>query len=326
MKKVSIIVPVYNVERYLNQFLDSVVSQTYENLEIILVDDGSKDSSGLVCDQYAKQDSRICEIHQENAGAANAKNAGLDRATGRYIAFADSDDFVEPDWIEKMVATAEAFDADVVECDFDKVYQNRSETASSFPDKFKEFTAESYLGQYLSNWTCSLFWNKLFCAERVKAVRFRKERRCIDDEFFTYKAVTGARKIVRIQDVLYHYRQRASSAVSSAKNRLQIADDALEILVERYQWVKCHYPKLRKTYLSHDVDIMLCFARDFEFSEDSEKKFKKIARFFLKECLLVRPPFVICRYAVRLQKINLRGIVTDAIKCESVTSMEDYFS
>lgn len=326
MKKVSIIIPVYNVEKYLVQCLDSIGSQTYQNLEIILVNDGSKDLSGQICDRYAEQDSRVCVIHQENAGAANAKNAGLDRATGQYIAFADSDDYVEPSWIEKMVAVAESFDADVVECDFDKVYQSHCETENCFPDECTEFTAEEYLGQYLSNWTCSLFWNKLFCAKRVKSVRFRKERRCIDDEFFTYKAITGAQKVVRIQDVLYHYRQRASSAVSTAKNRVQIADDAVEILLERYRWIKRYYPKLQKSYLTHDVEIMLYFAKEFEFLDETQRKFRKIARFYLKECLLVRPSLATFHYAIRLQRIALQTVGIGEANRGSSVCLEDYYS
>lgn len=325
MKKVSIIIPVHNVEKYLGQCLDSVLSQTYKDLEIILVDDGSTDTSGQICDQYAKQDLRVCVIHQKNAGAANAKNTGLDKATGRYIAFADSDDYVEPNWIEKLVVTAETFNADVVECDFEKVYQSYGRVENHFSEKLAEFTAEGYLGQYLSNWTCSLFWNKLFCAERLNGIRFRKERRCIDDEFFTYKAVTGARKIIRIQDVLYHYRQRASSAVSTAKNRLQIADDSLEILVERYQWVKREYPKLRKSYLAHDVDIMLYYANELEFRDDTKNKFRKMARYYLKECVVVRPSLLTFRYVIRAQRVKLRGIGTGETNQESGVGMEDYF-
>lgn len=325
MKKVSLIVPVYNVERYLKQCLDSILLQTYGNLEIILVDDGATDTSGQICDQYAAQDSRIVVIHQKNAGAANAKNAGLDKATGHYLAFIDSDDYVQPNWIEKMVEAAETFGADVVECDFDKVYQSHCETENNFQDPSKCFTAEEYLSQYLNNWTCSLFWNKLFDRRLVQEVRFRKERRCIDDEFFTYKAVTGAKKVVRIQDVLYHYRQRASSAVSTEKNRLQITDDALEILMERYRWIKHHYPKLSKGYLSHDVEIMLYFAREFDFTEITKKKFRAIARFYLKECLQVRSSVVIFRYALRLQRVKLGDNGSTKEKGEESDRFEEYF-
>lgn len=304
MKAVSIIIPVYNVSKYLRPCLDSVISQTYNELEIILVDDGSTDGSGAICDAYAVQDSRVVVIHQQNAGAANAKNTGLDRATGEFVAFIDSDDYVEPDWIEKMMAASEQYGADVVECDFDKVYRNRSKIENGFT-KNNVYTAEEYLEQYLSLWTSSLFCTKMFRRGLVAHVRFRKERRCIDDEFFTYKAVTGAKKIVRITDVLYHYRQRASSSVFLLKNRQQITDDALEILIERYQWICKYFPGLRKIYLVHDVDIMFYFARDFIFTKETVKKFRKTARFYLKESVWHWSGKVNLFYALRLQIIKL---------------------
>ena len=323
MKAVSIIIPVYNVSKYLRPCLDSVISQTYNELEIILVDDGSTDESGAICDEYAGQDSRFVVIHQQNAGAANAKNTGLDQATGDFVAFIDSDDYVESDWIEKIVNTAENYDADVVEFDFDKVYRNRSEGGNRYPE-ISVYTPEEYLGQYLDNWTCSLFCNKLFRRELVLDVRFRKERRCIDDEFFTYKAITGAKRIVRIPDVLYHYRQRASSAVSSQKNRLQIADDALEIMIERYNWIRKYFPRLQKVYLSHDVDIMFYFAREFVFTKEVAKKFRKTAKFYLRESIFCSRDRLTLLYAARLQILR----ISRNRKCDMVhpsSELSDYF-
>lgn len=303
MKTVSIIIPVYNVAQYLPQCLDSLTAQTYPALEIILIDDGSTDSSGSICDRYAGQDSRFRVIHQANAGAANAKNAGLDGATGDFIAFIDSDDYVESNWIARLVETAEAYHADVVECDFDRVYRSHSEVANQYT-QICVFTAGEYLGQYLGNWTCSLFWNKLFRRGLLADVRFRKERRCIDDEFFTYKAVTAAKKVVRITDVLYHYRQRASGVINSAKNYLQITDDALEVLIERYCWVSKRFPELRKKYLTHDVETMLYFAKDFLFQKETIRKFRKTARFYLKETIVHWAGIMFLFYALRLQTIK----------------------
>lgn len=324
MKTVSIILPVYNVEKYLRECVDSLLCQTYSKLEIVLVDDGSTDESGRICDRYVQQDPRVVVIHQANAGAANAKNAGLDWATGDYITFMDSDDYAEFNWIARMVEVTERYGADVVECDFDKVYRNRSEVANQYKEN-SVYTAEEYLAQYLGNWTCSLFWNKLFRRELLSDVRFRRERRCIDDEFFTYKAVTGANRIVRITDVLYHYRQRASSAVASTRNRLQITDDALEILIERYRWISRFFPRLRKVYLRHDVDIMLCFARDFIFTEETVKKFRETASFFLKESILHWCGRVTLIYALRLQRIKLRRDRSAGNESEQ-TDTSEYFA
>lgn len=285
MSKVSIIVPVYNVELYLEEMLDSVVAQTYRNLEIILVDDGSKDSSGKICDRYAEKDNRIVVIHQENAGAANAKNAGLDRATGEYITFADSDDIVEKDWIETMMDIITENDADMAECCFDRFYLDHTEQLDHLPGKMGQFTTEEYLQQYLERWTSSLFWLKLFKAELTKDIRFRKERRCIDDEFYTYKVVSSAKKIIRTDKVLYHYRQRKSSAVGSVKNKLQITDDAIELRLERYEWMKKRFPQLKKIYINDDINFLTYFSKNSVNDGATVRKFTKAGKYYFRESL-----------------------------------------
>lgn len=313
-EKVSIIIPIYNVERYLAECLESVIGQTYKNLEIILINDGSKDKSAQICDEYAKRDSRIKVIHQINQGAANAKNRGLDNATGDYVTFIDSDDYADNLWIETMINALKANEADIVECNFVLEYIGR--TVPGNADSFcnQTFSAEEYLGQYLDNWTCSLFWNKLFRKKMTEKIRFRYERRCIDDEFYTYKVITGAKKIVRINNQLYHYRQRLSGAVSSKKNELQKTDDALEILIERYEWIVLHFPMLKKYYLKHDINIMFYFAKDFCFKEDTAKKFHYIALYYLKKCIWTKVDMetlknIICLSFIRKdQLINNKNV------------------
>jgi len=289
MASVSIVIPVYNVKPYLTQCLDSVLKQSYQAWEAVLVDDGSFDGSERICEEYAAKDSRFVVIHQSNAGAANAKNQGLDLASGDYVTFLDSDDYVEPDWLEKLVTAAQEEKADVVECLFAKEYMDCSVAAKYERTQQIEFSAQEYLAEYLFDWSSSLFWNKLFACHTLQNVRFRKERRCIDDEFFTYKAVSCATRVIRLEDSLYHYRQRASSAVASEKNKRQITDDALEVLMERYVWITKKFPALRATYLCHDVDILFYFARDFLFTEETVRKFQKIRGYYIRECLLHHP-------------------------------------
>ena len=107
--RISVIVPVYNVEQYLPRCVESILAQTYENLEILLVDDGTKDNSGAICDAYARQDARVKAIHKKNGGLSSARNAGIDAATGEYLSFVDSDDWIEPDMYEKMMALMEKY-------------------------------------------------------------------------------------------------------------------------------------------------------------------------------------------------------------------------
>ncbi|MBR4316077.1 MAG: glycosyltransferase, partial [Alphaproteobacteria bacterium] len=120
-KKISIIVPVYNVQKYLDKCLKSIISQTLTDIEIILVDDGSTDSSGLICDKYAKKDKRIKVVHQKNARQGAARNAGIKLATGDYIGFVDSDDYITSDMFEKLYKKAYIYDADIVMCDYANV-------------------------------------------------------------------------------------------------------------------------------------------------------------------------------------------------------------
>lgn len=123
-KLISVVIPVYNVEKYIRESLDSIINQTYKNLQIILIDDGSTDSSGSICDEYAASDDRITVIHQKNAGAGAAKNTGLDLIQGEYFSIIDSDDYIELNMYEKMVCYMENYRVDVVQCLFRNVFVN----------------------------------------------------------------------------------------------------------------------------------------------------------------------------------------------------------
>ena len=299
METVSIIIPVYNTERYLRECLDSVVNQTYVDLEIIIVDDGSTDSSGEICDEYDAIDYRIKVIHQKNAGAANAKNTGLDNVTGNFVAFVDSDDYVSNKWIETMLQAMKRYNTDIVECGFDNIKTNGVSSVVT-ADEEKLFSAEDYLNKYLSHWESALFWNKLYKKEMVCSFRFRKERRCIDDEFFTYKVVSAAKSIVILKDVLVHYRQRKTSAVHTIENSLQITDDCLEYISERYLWISSRFNTLKARYLKHDINALLYFSRDLTFNEELIKKYKRIAKMYFRECLTIKTDKVTLLYAFRI--------------------------
>lgn len=297
---VSIIVPVYNVQQYIKMCLDSLVCQTYPHLDIILIDDGSTDDSGKICDKYAAQDSRIRVIHQENMGAANAKNAGLALVQGDYITFMDSDDWAEPEWIERMVQAVKTTPADIVECSFLMEYTTRTEHTENPTELLPDInSSEDYLRMYPQIWTCALFWNKLFKASLISGIRFHKERRCIDDEFFTYKVVSGANKIVRIPDELYHYRQRRSSVTQTDKTLYQRTIDDIDLLAERHSWIKKHCPALAMEYLRHDVSTLLYLAKYYPFNAAAISQYRKSAKYYFSECLRNYPGKVSMFYAVR---------------------------
>ena len=298
LEKVSIIIPVYNVALYLRECLDSVVNQTYRDLEIILVDDGSTDGSETICDEYARKDGRFLVIHQQNAGAANAKNTGLDNVTGSYVAFLDSDDFVSENWIETMIMALKKYDSDIAECGFDKVLTDRTEMDICF-SKMQQFSIEEYMKQYVSHWDSALFFNKIFSSSLIQNIRFRTERRCIDDEFFTYKVISNGSRVVRVNDVLYHYRQRKSSAVHAKENSLQKTDDYLEMMVERFRWITKQFPTLKREYLKHDVDTFYYFSKSLVFDEPLIKKYKKTARFYLSQSIIPPADRITLYYSVK---------------------------
>lgn len=259
MKKISVVIPVYNVEKYLSECLDSVVNQTYKNLQIILVDDGSTDFSGKICDVYAEKDNRITVVHQKNAGAGAAKNTGLELIDGDYFSIIDSDDYIELDMYEKMVNSLEKYNADIVQCLFRNVY-----VYDSFDRKYKikgnypkVLTSKSFLKEYLYDWKYAIFANKVFKSSLLKEIRFPVGRK-IDDEFFTYKLVCNAKKVVNIDNILYNYRMRKTS-VMNENDTDRLIYDRIDCFIERYNYVSDIYPSLKKKYNLKLYDDLLYF-------------------------------------------------------------------
>ena len=259
MKIISVIIPVYNVEKYIGECLDSVINQTYKKLQIILVDDGSTDSSGKICDVYAEKDNRITVVHQKNAGAGAAKNTGLELIDGDYFSIIDSDDYIELDMYEKMVNSLEKYNADIVQCLFRNVFVN-----DSFDRKYKikgnypkVLTSKSFLKEYLYDWKYAIFWNKLFKSSLLKEIRFPVGRK-IDDEFFTYKLVCSAKKVVNIDDILYNYRMRKTS-VMNENDSDRLIYDRIDCFIERYNYISNVYPSLKKNYNLKLYDDLIYF-------------------------------------------------------------------
>ncbi|CBK75176.1 Glycosyltransferase [Butyrivibrio fibrisolvens 16/4] len=211
---ISVIVPVYNVENQLERCLQSLISQTYTQLEIILVDDGSADNSGDICEKHAAKDSRIRVIHQENQGLSGARNSGLDVATGEYIFFLDSDDYLDVTTLEKMMAQANRCNADIVACGFAHVYDNGTERpfTSSAPAQYSG--REAVLQMMTTNNICSTAWNKLYKADLWKDIRFPVGR-LHEDEATTYKLLFNANLVAYLPECLYKYYQRDDSIMNA---------------------------------------------------------------------------------------------------------------
>lgn len=258
--KVSVIVPVYNVDRYLRECINTLLNQTYRNLEIILIDDESSDQCPVICDEFAAKDKRVLVIHQKNGGAGKARNVGLDIATGQYICFVDSDDRVHKDYIATLVNELKQNEVDIAVCSYFYLYKNRKEK-QGYNGSLQIVSQKDYLLRFLTDWTCSLIWNKMFKHEVVGNVRFVEGHK-IDDEFFTYQIVMNSKKVVLFDNPLYEYRMRASSVMNLSNQYEQvILRDKLEYIVERYENVSSIFPEIRKAYLTDLVNNLILLWR-----------------------------------------------------------------
>lgn len=237
--KISVIVPVYKVEPYLDRCVSSIVNQTYKNLEIILVDDGSPDRCGAMCDAWAARDSRIRVIHQENKGGGAARNAGLDVAHGEFIAFVDSDDYIAPNMYAHLIGLMTSC-VDIAECDYTETFDNNAAFTQS--NKTVEFSVRDAMNEHINDhFFRQVIWNKLYRRNMVKKIRF-PENTIIDDEFFTYQVLGNARVLTHSFSVCYAYRQQPNSVmhVMGLKNRLQ----AVEAKENRHIFIIDNFPTL----------------------------------------------------------------------------------
>lgn len=233
---ISFIVPIYNVERYLQKCVDSILAQSYSNIEVVLVDDGSTDESVAICDSYANRDKRVQVIHKENGGASSARNEGLSFAHGSYIAFIDSDDYVSPSMAEKLLDAISKTDSDLAMCNF--AYTDElGNITEAFSDDTKagEYITEELLRKVAAGWTFGiLVWNKLFKKELFDGGLLFLEGRIAEDEMIAHRLLARVRKAVIIPDVLCFYRQRTGSVTNSAFNEKNL--DSLEALIDRVEF------------------------------------------------------------------------------------------
>lgn len=241
MPLISVIVPVYRVEKYLDRCLQSITEQTYRNLEIILVDDGSPDSSGAICDSWAAKDSRIRVIHKENTGAGAARNTGLDAATGQVVSMIDSDDYLEVHMYAHLLELMSE-DVDIAECDICWTERDDLAMDDGSEAEIRVFDLEEAMRLHIRDEIfCQTPPNKLYRRETIGDIRF-PEGNLIDDEYFTYRVIGNARKLARSSACMYAYRQQPGSAMHKAFSlkRLQ----GLEAKQQRLEFLQQRMPSL----------------------------------------------------------------------------------
>ena len=231
MLKISIIVPIYKVEPYLNRCIESILNQSYSNLEIILVDDGSPDNCPKICDFYANIDNRIIVIHKTNGGLSEARNYGLDIATGDYILFVDSDDYIRVDMCEVLLKNAMETNADMVVCDFYRVNNNSLLESSNNELRKEQINPDLYMHRFINerNSCYVVSWNKLYVKRLFDDLRYPVGF-IHEDEFLIHELVYKCTLISCISDKLYYYTQREDSIMGSdfSAKRMDVAYAALE--------------------------------------------------------------------------------------------------
>ena len=264
MAKVSVIIPVYNAEQYLRQCLDSVVGQTLKDIEIICVDDGSQDNSVAILKEYAARDSRLRLIREKNRGAGAARNQGLREATGEYLSFLDADDFFEQDMLEKAVARAEEYDAQIVVFNSDQYHMDKrqfvpvpwvmvqEDIPPYMPFSYRQLTGNVFLS--FVGWA----WDKLYRRDFVEAHGLRfQEQRTTNDMLFVFSALVLAKRIAVLNDVLAHQRRGSGASLSVTREKSwHCFYDALTALRDRLKAENINW-ELEQDFINYSLHFSL---------------------------------------------------------------------
>lgn len=299
MDLISVIVPVYKVEKYLDKCVQSIVDQTYRELEIILVDDGSPDRCGVMCDSWAAKDARIKVIHKRNGGLSDARNAGLTVAKGKYIAFVDSDDWIDANYVYYLYQAIQETGAGIAACDSCTVMENDGMPLPLWEEPtIQSCTPEEAIGDILQGKGFrAVAWNKLYHRQYLEGECYPVGKHH-EDEFFTYRILAKAEKLAYVDLPLYVYLQRGGSIMHTMSlKRL----DALDAYLQRLEFLRVHFPKL---YLSDKctfcVSCTIFYRQGLLLSDSIRPAFltkirlaRRQVRFTLEELLHMPPKSLI---------------------------------
>ena len=321
-KMVSIIFPVYNAERYIQNCLDSIKKQSYENFEVILINDGSLDHSGEICDQFALKDARFRVIHNQNAGVSKSRNTGLSIAQGEFIAFCDADDLYASDFLEKMVCTIEEERADIVVCNY-FAGRKGAYTKQNKKDTNTELVLENFMEQiFLNNEIGGFVWNKMFRKTILTDLRFNENINICEDTLFVLDAAFKAKKIYYLAAPLYYYFIHAGSAVARIDNIIGSGNQSkytqvYELVLERYplsrrmrQYVECGIFRLA-VHVKCDYQIKYSKQlRNHLFVKNLNIDAKKYMFSYLqcREIGFIKKMITLLNLVFNLRKIKAKGI------------------
>ena len=278
-KLVSVIIPAYNIEDYIGRCLDSIISQTYKNLEIIVVDDGSRDHTGEILDNYAKKDRRIKVIHKENGGVSSARNKGIEAAEGDYIGFIDGDDLIESEMYKTLVDLLEEENADIAHCGYQMVFPDRVDYYHNTGKK-KIQTTEEGLKDLLSGEMIEPgLVNKLYKKELIKNCRLDETVKINEDLLMNYQLFKLSQKSVYYDITPYSYMIRSSSA-TGANSLIKKGEDALRVLNQIKD--DCINNNLLSIIYKRYIYLLMAICRDdlkdrsyIEYQKKQRKQLKK---------------------------------------------------
>lgn len=274
MPKISVIIPIYKVERYLDACVASVVGQTYADLEIILVDDGSPDGCPAICDAWAQRDARIRVIHQKNGGLSAARNSGLDIATGEYIAFVDSDDLLEAETLQNAITVQQRTGAELVIFNYQCTDETNRPLAERTPPEWKEeqLTPSQFWERFfVSGDNCGYYvvaWNKLYRAELFQTLRYAVGKR-YEDMFILPHVVDQCKQIYCMNFRGYRYAQRAGSIMAQGDPRNYL--DRSEYMLEWTAHFAAKGDTLRAEGLLNDAIANLAEKDRFDLSTPAQQ-------------------------------------------------------
>lgn len=277
---VTVIIPVYKVEKYLKKCIDSVIRQTYSNLEILLVDDGSPDNCGKICDDFARIDTRIKVIHKKNGGLSDARNTGIDVMTGMYVVFIDSDDWVSPYYVENLYYAIKGNDVKLSTSCFIEVDEGEKVSSeTSVSQTVEVLSAHDCLGRLFRQDGVEMSaWGKMYHRDLFCNLRY-PQGKLYEDISVTYRAIDLAGRVAITKNVDYYYLQRKSSIQYQKFNVRKM--DAIDHMQELYEFVEQNYPDLRKAAICRyfSVACNLLFQVDNDSKREKEILWKKVCEY-----------------------------------------------
>ncbi|PFQ01438.1 glycosyltransferase family 2 protein [Bacillus cereus] len=312
---ISVVIPVYNAEKFLPKCLNSIKNQTYKDLEVILINDGSTDRSGEICDEFSQKNERITVIHKENGGVSSARNAGLKAVKGQYVGFVDPDDWIEEKMLETLYKLVAENNADIAACGYFREDSEGRITNKLLDSKVISYNQTEALNTILSEehfkgFTC----NKLFSTEILKDITFDEEIHFCEDLLFCCQAISNSNKLVYDTTPYYHYITHNSNASQSQFSLKKLtALDALKNIVdllENKEGVKIN--KFKNYYAHMNISLLMNGMKENKIQKDTRKELKgNLKRFKISD---LTSKFVKLSCAIARVNVNLYYLIWNKAK------------